>query len=148
MFVLTSRTAGYATHTSGGVGGELSNGRPYPDGQLPFNLFLLVLCLVRRFRRPIPEEPVACSDRSRPPNSKQSSRVSERRLVCSTHLLAQFSPIDHESRAYHPAKTNHGGRGTPTRNSRCSNSWKWQNLLPYSFFTFIFIGIAPKCFHW
>ncbi len=28
---LTSRTAGYVTRTSGGVGGALSDGRPYPD---------------------------------------------------------------------------------------------------------------------
>jgi hypothetical protein len=27
---LTSRTAGYVTRTSGGVGGALSDGRPYP----------------------------------------------------------------------------------------------------------------------
>jgi len=29
-FALTSRTAGYGTRTSGGVGGALSDGRPYP----------------------------------------------------------------------------------------------------------------------
>jgi hypothetical protein len=29
--VLTSRIAGYVTRMSGGVGGALSNGRPYPD---------------------------------------------------------------------------------------------------------------------
>jgi hypothetical protein len=28
---LTSRTAGYVTRTSGGVGGALSDGCPYPD---------------------------------------------------------------------------------------------------------------------
>ena len=28
---LTGRTAGYVTRTSGGVGGALSDGRPYPD---------------------------------------------------------------------------------------------------------------------
>ncbi len=32
--VLTSRTAGYATRTSGGVGGALSDGRPYSYGRL------------------------------------------------------------------------------------------------------------------
>ncbi len=30
--VLTSRIAGYATRMSGGVGGALSDGRPYPYG--------------------------------------------------------------------------------------------------------------------
>ena len=30
---LTSRTAGYVTRKSGGVGGALSDGRPYPYGQ-------------------------------------------------------------------------------------------------------------------
>jgi len=32
-FALTSRTAGYVTRTSGGVGGALSDGRPYPNRQ-------------------------------------------------------------------------------------------------------------------
>ena len=31
MSVLISRTAGYAIRLSGGVGGALSDGRPYPD---------------------------------------------------------------------------------------------------------------------
>jgi hypothetical protein len=33
MLFLTSRTAGYATRTSGGAEGALSDERPYPYGQ-------------------------------------------------------------------------------------------------------------------
>ena len=40
--VLTSRTAGYVTRTSGGVGGALSDGRPYPYMQKNVDLWELV----------------------------------------------------------------------------------------------------------
>ena len=37
--VLTSRIAGYVTRMSGGVGGALSDGRPYPYS--PFKIYFV-----------------------------------------------------------------------------------------------------------
>jgi len=49
--VLTSRTAGYVTRTSGGVGGALSDGRPYPYTSAAANFTMMSKVMYRRAMR-------------------------------------------------------------------------------------------------